>query len=339
MLAKKFFEKCDDTDKNCSICLDKVNSFNESYITSCCAIIFHNICMSNYSNNQDFKCPLCRQLLPKIKSLFNIVVDDLNDIEYYVNEKGLDINIQNNYGDTILMYVLQNYTFNNYQMLFKILKMGININIQNNNGYTALHYALKLNTAQDKKYEYIINTILNMNPNLNLQNCDGETPLRYALRYCKKNTKQVICKILDMTQDINIKDKNGETPLRYALCYCKDIEEVIYKILDMNPDLNIKNNNGYTILMTAVVFKHSYKVLNKILDMKPDINIKNNDGKTALMFALQDCKFTNIINKILDMKPDLNTTDITIEENTALTIAKKYVKNAKILKRLELTPQ
>ena len=34
------------------------------------------------------------------------------------------------------------------------------------------------------------------------------------------------------------------------------------------------------------------------------------------------------------MKPDLNVEDI--EGNTVLTIAKKYVKNAKILKKLEI---
>jgi hypothetical protein len=63
-LLKKFFELAKDDDKKCSICLDYIKNFSDSYITfNCCAYIFHEECIKKSFNQVSCNCPMCNEEL------------------------------------------------------------------------------------------------------------------------------------------------------------------------------------------------------------------------------------------------------------------------------------
>jgi ankyrin repeat protein len=137
-------------------------------------------------------------------------------------DKNCDVNIQNKYGTTALMFALE-YNEDTF-ILNKILDKNCNFNIVNSQGETALMIALKY-----CKSAKIIHRILDKSRDIN--NIYGITPLMYGLKYCKFIT--VINRLLDKTNDINVKDLDRNTILTYALKYCKNtdiIKKIIYMI-------------------------------------------------------------------------------------------------------------
>ena len=106
------------------------------------------------------------------------VPDSKYKIETLMN-LGANINIQDNYGNGILHYILlrDNIGIEEYDIFEMLIKNGININLQNNDGDTALH---KISYKGNNKYRNIdmekkvISLLIENNADKNIKNNNGQ---------------------------------------------------------------------------------------------------------------------------------------------------------------------
>ena len=88
-------------------------------------------------------------------------------------EQGINVNIQNKYGDTPLHFAIST---NKFEIVKLLILKGANVNIQNNRGCTPLHFACCNNSVESVKL-LIVN-----GSNVNIQDNNGDTPLQVAVR-------------------------------------------------------------------------------------------------------------------------------------------------------------
>ena len=126
------------------------------------------------------------------KSAIIGVPDSKYKIETLMN-LGANINIQDNYGNGILHYILSrdNIGTEEYDIFEMLIKNGININLQNNDGDTALH---KISYKKDNGYRNIdmekkvISLFIENNADKNIKNNNGKKAYPGAFIYNIKLT-------------------------------------------------------------------------------------------------------------------------------------------------------
>ena len=126
------------------------------------------------------------------KSAIIGVPDSKYKIETLMN-LGANINIQDNYGNGILHYILSrdNIGTEEYDIFEMLIKNGININLQNNDGDTALH---KISYKKDNGYRNIdmekkvISLLIENNADKNIKNNNGKKAYPGAFIYNIKLT-------------------------------------------------------------------------------------------------------------------------------------------------------
>ena len=126
------------------------------------------------------------------KSAIIGVPDSKYKIETLMN-LGANINIQDNYGNGILHYILSrdNIGTEEYDIFKMLIKNGININLQNNDGDTALH---KISYKKDNGYRNIdmekkvISLLIENNADKNIKNNNGKKAYPGAFIYNIKLT-------------------------------------------------------------------------------------------------------------------------------------------------------
>lgn len=110
--------------------------------------------------------------------LFYAIKDNYRDVYEYVIDKGIDLNITDEFGDNILMKLLKN---KDYDLVNKyILNEDLMINHQNNDGDTIVHILVTHNYIDIKD---ILENILKREDFLpNIKNNVGETILDKSLK-------------------------------------------------------------------------------------------------------------------------------------------------------------
>ncbi len=129
---------------------------------------------------------------------------------------GADINSQDNYGSTPLMWAADK---NNKEMAQLLLKYNPDVNIQNSEGHTSLMYAAQQNNKE------IASLLLEKGADINIQNSYGESALILAAH---KNNKKVLQLLLKSNPNLNIQDCDGRTALmRAAVANNKEIVDLL----------------------------------------------------------------------------------------------------------------
>tara|TARA_Y100000780_G_scaffold96211_1_gene87615 strand:+ start:6149 stop:6652 length:504 start_codon:yes stop_codon:yes gene_type:complete len=113
-------------------------------------------------------------------TLFKTLKDILLEVFKEVFKQKTDLNIQNFWGDTVVMYAFMDYK-DKYDLM-KILKQKPDLNIQNKCGSTVTMFAFGFCNERDVLLE-----LLKQKPNLTLKNCYNKTALDFALEYYVKN--------------------------------------------------------------------------------------------------------------------------------------------------------
>ena len=119
-------------------------------------------------------------------------------------DRGVNVNIQNNDGDTPLHAAC----WNSVECVKLLLDQGINVNIPNNYGSTSLHCACINNSIETAKL------LLDNGAKKNIQNIYGDTPLHYV---CSLNRFECVKLLLDNSVKTDIVNRDGFTPLQLAL--------------------------------------------------------------------------------------------------------------------------
>ena len=134
------------------------------------------------------------------------------DIVKLLIEKGANINILNNIGQTVLFTACLN---NNFQIVNILIKKGININIIDTiDGGTALFYACMYKGDNKTTNLNIVKLLIKYSADVNQLDHKGESALFYA---CVNGNINIIQFLIEQNANINIIDSTGKTALFYAI--------------------------------------------------------------------------------------------------------------------------
>lgn len=181
-------------------------------------------------------------------------------------KNGLDIDVKDANGDTLLMRIVKN----GYLEIAKLLiSNGANVNVKNNAGITVLMQAVDRGFPELARLNVSIGVLI------------GRTAV-------EQDNPELVKLLIEKGADVNAKDKDGYTALMRAIK--KGYLEIARALINNNADVNVKSNDGFTPLMQAIkrhYLEAAYLDLIKLLiESKADLNTQDNNGLTALMMAM-----------------------------------------------------
>lgn len=241
-------------------------------------------------------------------------------------ESGIDINCQDNEGNTPLMLAVIYCSLEFIKIIINDIKLDINK--QNNTKTSALMLAAKGFDRED------VITLLLQNPNIDteLKNAQHKTALHLAVS--NENIAVTTALVFDKRVNINAIDSSGRNCLHIAALYNRlGIANILLRHVDL--DLNQLSNDGLTVLHATIMYG-TLGFTNLLLRQKNiDINLIAK-SKTPLMFAIEN--FRNEASKLLisDDRIQLEICDDT--KKTARDIA-KIVGNHYILQLIPEQPK
>lgn len=221
--------------------------------------------------------------------------EDRELITGFLEDCNINLNHQNNQGDTVLLILVLN-GIRNSDLIKLYLEKGANPDLVNLSGKSIIEilidiilysenrkplefdYEILLN--EDGEYAHVLENILrNYNVDINKLNSKGEPLFFDAIVHF--NFK--LFKLL-RTKNINLNQRD------------KDGNNIIFKLMNFNNENPIKDKKLYL------------NTIKSLLNAGIDINAKNNEGLTALHVAVgEKCEYT--IRLLLEMRADCFTTD------------------------------
>jgi ankyrin repeat protein len=134
---------------------------------------------------------------------------------------GADINHQNNYDNTALIYSINYNIMESFKLL---LDAGPDVNLQNRYGDTALILAVRNNIS-----ETYIKMLLDIGADVNVRNRTGLSALSYAIRSYTPHLVQIL---LDAGADIFVESKDEDTILSLTVRpkICEILEDHFRKL-------------------------------------------------------------------------------------------------------------
>ncbi|MCB9492879.1 MAG: ankyrin repeat domain-containing protein [Epsilonproteobacteria bacterium] len=182
-------------------------------------------------------------------------------IQKLVEERGVDVNEPNKFGDRPLHYAVRK---GDLSVIIYLLGHGAEINIQNNYGETPLDYAI--DAEQDHVVKFLIENgakfTLNHKPERGgksihdtfdgrgkIEKAFQETLLHVACKH-EGNIGRVRELVEAEKADVNARNKFGDTPLHYA-CLHGDVQVVEY-LLEQGAEMNARNCFNETPLDYAI---------------------------------------------------------------------------------------
>ncbi|XP_041355391.1 ankyrin-1-like [Gigantopelta aegis] len=191
-----------------------------------------------------------------------------NFVSYLVG-KGVNINLQNEDGNTPLHFAVQGLSFN---IVNHLVEHGGEINQQNENGNTPLHYAAQHGSVD------IVSCLVENQAELDAEDKSGNTPLHLAARNCKM--ENISC-LVDKGAQVDCENIEGCTPLIYS-SYCEQS-----RILEYLLRKGANSNHGNTTAVHAAAAFHCKKNLQVLLDRGEDVNVLSKSGSTPLHMAVR----------------------------------------------------
>ncbi|MBW5382832.1 ankyrin repeat domain-containing protein, partial [Brachyspira pilosicoli] len=198
-------------------------------------------------------------------------------------QKGADINAFDNYGNTALIYGV-----NNLETVKLLVENGADVNFYKG-GSTALILACKPSLEINID---VIKYLVSKNADINAQDNEGYTALNKTLTTMPDF--EIAHFLIEQGADVNIKNKNQYTPLIhlgmlegsfYNISFQENRIKLAEVLLEKGADINAKDYNGYTSLMWACTRKSNESFVKFLVEKGADVNIEDDDGDTALDMA------------------------------------------------------
>jgi ankyrin repeat protein len=155
-------------------------------------------------------------------------------------ERGVDVDAQDNNGQTALMYAV---TEPNSRVVEVLLQSQADVNAQDNSGYTALMLAVKKGEINIIKFLLDCNNI-----DIKIKDKAGITALSIAV---SKNYYDVTQWLLDRGANIDWRSASGATLLMSCISNGGDLR-LANLLVERGVDVDAQDNNGQTALMLAM---------------------------------------------------------------------------------------
>ncbi|XP_054706488.1 ankyrin-3-like [Uloborus diversus] len=222
-------------------------------------------------------------------------------------EPDIDLNIIDNYGQTVVHYVIRNKSslFLNsgeqkIELIKLFLKTGLNINTQNDIGRPIIHEAVKSGN------EKLVKFLLNYGADMNAVDKFGQTALHIAL---DKFQEPIVDMFLNYKFDVNSQNKEGES-LLFSACRARH-EKAVKKLLELKVFRVNQIKNGKTVLHILCSYSQSdltARLVKYLLDYKADIDCVDEYGCTPLHYACQSCN-EKVVKLLLKHRAKVNHED------------------------------
>ncbi|RZK11025.1 MAG: ankyrin repeat domain-containing protein [Flavobacterium sp.] len=215
--------------------------------------------------------------------LHNIVRKEKQaDIIKYFLSKGVDVNKEDNEGNTVFMNAVASN--NEIQVISMLLENVRDINHKNKKGVTALAQAFKSNTPE------IVSLLLEKGANVNVVDANGDNLTAYLIQsYNPKKVEEFEAKVKILKENrfnIATPQKNGNTV--YHLGVAKNDVSLIKIVQSFESDVNKQNREGMTPLHKATLIAKDDKVLKQLLACGAKKEIKTEMGETAYDLASEN---------------------------------------------------
>jgi len=211
-------------------------------------------------------------------------------------DNGVDINIQDDDGDTPLQSALLYKHYDSADFLYS--KGAIIDNRANNDGVTLLHVSVIA------EFPDFVQKCINNDLDVNYSQKDGYTPLHFAAMIGNTSIVKIL---LDKGANVHSKDKDGNTPLHIA---AQKHIELLRLLISKYDSLDLKNNAGMTPLHNAAIH-NKYENIEFLLyglgfRYIVNINAIDNDGQTPLNYAIQNSNIESVRVLIKFSKADIS---------------------------------
>jgi NTE family protein len=268
--------------------------------------------LSSLIRQANKKAPVNVQGRNGVTQLHTAVLDeDVEKIKELLQDPRIDVNIQDDNGDTPLhltlcaRYPSPSHRKEMFQLLIE--HPDIDVNIQNKVGDTPVHHAITLFSGEILRkttpnlrgrngftllhiaanFGYLeIASILLENPktDVNIQTEKGDT----ALLLCTRTGKMKIFRLLvnHPKINVNLQESRGRTVLHEALTMCQNMEAINLLMKREDIEINIQDNNGHTPLHLSLLPGCMEAFHLFVSHPTIDLNIQNHDGRTPLHFTL-----------------------------------------------------
>lgn len=206
---------------------------------------------------------------------------NLDSLKFLI-DKGADVNYQNEYGDTALMYSLT------FPVLDHLLKSGAKVNLVNKAKQNALMKIILNNKINNKNCTEMVDAVVKKGVDLSAQS----STLRALARQYKRAEVEKILDIAEMDEEFT-EEYYFERVLANDL---KTVESLIEKGIYVDAT-NIQKE---TVLIIAV--KKGYiEMISLLLSKGAFVNYRDYQGKTALYHATYSLSNGDMRDKIIDM--------------------------------------
>ncbi|KNC45910.1 TKL protein kinase [Thecamonas trahens ATCC 50062] len=205
----------------------------------------------------------------------------LNVVQWFITEKGVDVDIRGPDGHTPLLSAVTKDRVNVAQWL---VANGASVNVctstsAHRGGGTALHLAIKKLRGDDALVRWLVSE---SHADPNITDVAGVTPLLLAIRE-HKSFDFINWLVCEGRADVNKADAKGDVPLLAALRSNKI--DVVRLLVDRgSADINAVNNRGVSPLILAAR-QDKHKVADMLLDLGADATAIAVDGQGPLHFA------------------------------------------------------
>jgi len=248
------------------------------------------------------------KLYPSLEVLLQDILDDNFDESSalaMIESNSININLQNNDGDTIVHECLKN---KKYKEAIWFINQNIDVTVENNEGITLARLAVaqgeinvlkalidtnkidvdkldkhKRSLLQDSiinGYRDITNLLMKFTKNINSVDKNNRNAVFDAISYGDNNTTYKIIENDDI--NLNVIDNEGNTVLHKQEVI--DNEELAIKLLKNGADPTICDRNGTNFLTKIALLGETGEAMLKVaIRMGCNINAKTSDDNTILM--------------------------------------------------------
>lgn len=244
---------------------------------------------------------------------------------------GADPNLQNVYGRSALMFVVDHYWIWNPEVAQVLVSRGAQLDLRNRDGETALMLA----TFRPEAVDFLIKA----GANPNIQTNDGYTPLMRAIWNMQNDAATCLQSfdiILGANPNLEIEmvppplylEDGVRTALDLAVRHSN--KEIVKKLLNAGAKID---GNQRSALIAATMADNKYEIAELLINAGAQINFKDQFGNTPLIYSVRKNDGNRLFNLIFEKGALLDIQNK--DGNTALILAAYENARDSVLKLLK----